>query len=71
VAANRYTKEITDMAKPSRSILHFQGAGGGVHRFWKPFCAHYEYAETYAPDLPELANIIGQAISLPGEFQNV
>jgi hypothetical protein len=69
-ASDRYLKEILELANPSPSIIHFQIVGGGAYRFGQAFCDHFEYAESFVTDLPDLANIIGQAISLPNEFNS-
>ena len=69
-ASDRYLKKIIELASPSPSIVHFQVVGGGAYKFGESFCQHFEYAESFVTDLPDLANIIGQAISLPTEFNN-
>jgi hypothetical protein len=69
-ASDRYLKEILKLANPSPNIVHFQVVGGGAYRFGQAFCDHFEYAESFVTDLPDLANIIGQAISLPNEFNS-
>jgi hypothetical protein len=69
-AADQYLKEIVALAKPAPGFQHFQIVGGGAYRFGPSFCEHFPWAECFVTDLSELVNIIGQALSLPDEFNN-
>lgn len=69
-AANRYLQEVIALTKPAPGFRHFQIVGGGAYRFGEEFCSHFPWAESFVTELPELANIIGQAFSLPNEFNS-
>ena len=71
VAQTRYFSELLKLSKLAPGFAKFLVVGGGTHDFGEKLCDAFPHCASFVVELPELANVIGGALSLPVEFANV
>lgn len=70
LALDQYQSDIFKLTKFSPGFTHFLVVGGGANWVGERFCQEYSWAESFVPELPDLANIIGQSKSFQQVFVN-